>query len=1162
MNQLDIIVPVRNEKGNIEGLVRRIDSSLSKEGLSYSIIFIDDFSDDGTKKEIQRLTDTYPIAYYEKQGKIGKAFSILEGSRYSEAPLIAMIDGDLQYPPEALPEMYKIAKSKGVCVANRKKNSSSFLRKIGTEANKLIFERFLLGFSCDTQSGLKVFRRDIIKNLSEKDVTGWTLDMPLLAVARKMGFEIGTYEIAFEERKVGVSKVNFVKTAIEIALASIKLRFNQKEVFVFEGNSPVGAGYLYKGKRFITHNNLSPEKSAITTLTAWQKVFAAFLFSLLVNALTMNFLVSLIVLLGALTFLYFIDALFSAIILYKSLKAPPEIEITERELENLDDRTLPTYTIFCPLYKESKILPHFLKAIEALDWPKNRLDVMLLLEEDDDETRQAAQNLNLPEFVRVVVVPHSLPKTKPKACNYGLAFAKGEYAVIYDAEDRPDPKQLKKSYLGFQKAGSRVFCIQSKLNYYNPDQNLLTKFFTAEYSLWFDLILPGLQSIESTIPLGGTSNHFRTNDLRSVQGWDPFNVTEDCDLGARLFRQGYRTEIINSTTYEEANSKLKNWLRQRSRWIKGYMQTYFVHMRDPLRFLRQHGVQALIFQLIIGMRMVFIMINPLLWLATISYYTVNSLVGPTIESLFPAYVYYPAVFSLVFGNFMYVYAYMIGLSKRGHWHLVKYIFLIPFYWVLSSISAFMAAYQLVIKPHYWEKTEHGLHLAKKKEPEYEAEVSISITPSFEAPEWFKGLGGKLANLMDALKRNFIDLMELLYDVEFKNTPKKGKLRILVLNWRDIKHVWAGGAETYVHNLAREWVKEGHSVTLFSGWDGKNGRDEVIDGVNIIRRGGFYTVYLLAPLYYLLRFRGKFDVIVDGENGIPFFSPIWANIPKLLLIHHVHQEVHRTHLPFPFSYLAMFLEGVLMPAVYKNTKVVTVSESSKADIEKLGLSRGKDIDIVSPGVEMEKTYLGQKTANPSFLYLGRIRHYKNIDIAVKAFSEVVKTLPNATLDIVGEGESLGKIKKLVRNLELSQSVRIWGWVSDEERTRFLSQSWVSLQPSSFEGWGITVLEANACATPVIASDVKGLRDSVVDGETGILVPPKDVDAFANAMIGLVRDPERLTSFSKAAYKWSRNFEWKNAAGAFMNAVKKARSTKSKQERGVFTRRFATTLRSLF
>jgi cellulose synthase/poly-beta-1,6-N-acetylglucosamine synthase-like glycosyltransferase len=436
---------------------------------------------------------------------------------------------------------------------------------------------------------------------------------------------------------------------------------------------------------------------------------------LIVGAL-INPLQATIFVIALLTAIYFIDTLFSFFVLTKSLHFPPEISPSLEDLASLQDRNLPIYTILCPLYKEGKVLPHFVESVSALDWPKHKLDVQILLEEDDTETLAVAKKLNLPGHFRIIIVPDSNPRTKPKACNYGLAHAKGEYVVIYDAEDTPDPLQLKKSFFAFQNSADNVVCLQSKLNYYNPNHNLLTRLFTAEYSLWFDIILPGLQSIDTHIPLGGTSNHFKTSILKKLHAWDSFNVTEDCDLGVRLYQEGYKTAIVDSVTLEEANSNAKNWIRQRSRWIKGYLQTYLVHMRDPISFVKNHGIHALIFQLVIGMRMVFMVINPILWTMTILYFAAYQIFGPTIESLYPSFVFYFAVFSLIFGNFMYIYIYMIGAAKRGHWGVIKYVLLIPFYWVMASLAAVMAIYQLITKPHYWEKTNHGLHLSKDGSP--------------------------------------------------------------------------------------------------------------------------------------------------------------------------------------------------------------------------------------------------------------------------------------------------------------------------------------------------------------------------------------------------------------------------------------------------------------
>lgn len=1178
MADLDVIIPVYNEAESIDELVMRLKHSLDRENINYNLIFVDDNSTDNTRQIVNKhvinenshsngaqdgdLQFSYKHLNYHsgsrqtngrygqngypkvsrvklvgKRGKKGKAYSILEGARAGNAPYVAMIDGDLQYPPEALPELYKIAKTKGVAVAKRRINGISPLRKFGSYANILIFEKFLHGFDCDTQSGLKVFRREILESLSESEVTPWTLDMPLLAAGRDFGYEIGTAEIKFSDRKNGKSKVNFIKTAGEIAKSAVTLKLKNKKIQKFmpkNGNPYVGAGVTYKGKRFITHSHLPYEQSAITTLVAWQKIFLIGLLALLIAGFLINTISTVIVLISVLTITYFLDLVFGFTVLLKSLQNPPEVKIKDKEIKLLQDENLPIYTILCPLYKEEKILPQFISAIGALDWPKDKLDAILLLEEDDYETLEALGKIHLPSYFRLVKVPVSNPRTKPKACNYGFAHARGEYVVIYDAEDIPDPLQMKIAYIAFNKLSKEVVCLQSKLNYYNTNQNLLTRLFTSEYSLWFDLILPGLQSINTTIPLGGTSNHFKAKALRFLHGWDAFNVTEDCDLGTRLFKAGFKTAIIDSTTYEEASSRLVGWIKQRSRWIKGYFQTFLVHMRNPIEFYKQHGFHSFIFSLVIGMRMIFMLINPILWIATATYFIARPFVGTFIESLYPTPIYYIATTSLVFGNFLYFYYFMIGVAKRGNWEIMKYVFLMPFYWLMTSVASLVAVYQLIVKPHFWEKTEHGL--VQDKSTSLIPDVNVSLGFDFGFPiKAIRGVVSRASKPVWLLFKNALDFIGLLEPQDSENSVNKEKLRILVLNWRDTKHIWAGGAEKYLHELSKRWVKKGHSVTVFCGWDGNSARDENVEGVNVIRRGGFYTVYLFAFFYYLLKFRGKFDIVVDSENGIPFFTPLFINVPKVLLIHHVHQKVFREHLKRPFSDFAGFLESRAMPYFYKNPSIVTVSNSSKEDIVLRGWGTTENTEIVTPGIDSDLFNQGQKTGHPSFVYLGRLKPYKNIDLLIKAFAKIHSEYPDARLKIAGFGESLNSLKKLVKDLNLGGSVSFLGRVSDTERNILFAESWVAVQPSSIEGWGFTVIEANAAGTPVIASNVKGLRDSVVDGETGFLFPEGNLEKLIKSMEILLSDDFLREQLSQNAYLWSKRFNWASASNKFENVL---------------------------
>ena len=738
---VSVVIPTLNEAGNIESLARRLKRAFEDGTLAGEVIFVDDHSTDDTRQVIEKLQaeygETFPIALYMKQGKRGKAQSLIEGFGYARYETVVMIDADLQYPPEAIPAMAeKLSHGADIIVANRVLYDTNVMRSFLSKTFVFFFARLLHDLRCDSQSGLKVFRKKILREVI-LDPTPWTFDMEFLLSARNCGYVIDTADITFSDRYAGTSKLNPFSAIFEIGWSAIRLKWKGRPPMLIHPEnterSMLGAGVAHNRQRFVTHTTLHHKVSALRTFVPWQRNLIVSIILLLLAGLFINPLSTGIFVIALLTAVYFIDALFNLFLVMKSLKTPPEIVSSPKELIRMDESALPVYSVLCPLYKEAHMLKTFVAAMQDLDWPKNKLDVLLLLEENDQETIAAAEAMGLPEYVRIIIVPHSMPKTKPKACNYGLAYASGEYVVIYDAEDIPEPLQLKKSYLGFQKAHPSVRCLQAKLNYFNPHQNLLTRLFTAEYSLWFDVILPGLQSINTSIPLGGTSNHFRTKDLLELEGWDPFNVTEDCDLGVRIFKRGYKTAIIDSVTLEEANSDLKNWIRQRSRWIKGYMQTYLVHMRHPVAFLRENGWHALIFQLVVGGKIGFMFINPILWLATLSYFTLYAFVGPAIEALFPPAVFYMAVASLLFGNFLYLYYYMIGTAKREHYQVVKYIFFVPFYWILISTAAVVGLYQLIAKPHYWEKTVHGLHAKKSARTKRLTELSESF---FLGLPWF------------------------------------------------------------------------------------------------------------------------------------------------------------------------------------------------------------------------------------------------------------------------------------------------------------------------------------------------------------------------------------------------------------------------------------------
>jgi len=452
--------------------------------------------------------------------------------------------------------------------------------------------------------------------------------------------------------------------------------------------------------------NRDPNSSALTTFTTPQLVFFFLLLGCIAIGAVTHFKTVLTILNIILSTFFLVAIIFKLFLSLVGSRFELYQAVTKEELKHLHNDSLPIYTILLPVYKEDKLIKKLIWNLQSLDYPREKLDIKLLIEEDDSKTLNAVRDLDFPAVFEVVVVPFHMPKTKPKACNYGLHFARGKYLTIYDAEDIPDTDQLKKVVALFNKLPEHYICVQSALNYFNRNENFLTRMFTLEYSFWFDYMLPGLDTLDIPIPLGGTSNHFKVENLIELGAWDPFNVTEDADLGVRAYAKGYKVAIVNSTTYEEANNEPFNWIRQRSRWIKGYMQTYLVHMRNPVKLVRKIGWRGFLgFNFFVGATPLTFLVYPIL-LAIFLIYVVFDI--SSIKLLFPDWVLFISIFNLMVGNILMIYVNMIAVFKRRFYELILFAIANPIYWLMHSIAAYKGLYQLIVKPFYWEKTNHGL----------------------------------------------------------------------------------------------------------------------------------------------------------------------------------------------------------------------------------------------------------------------------------------------------------------------------------------------------------------------------------------------------------------------------------------------------------------------
>jgi hypothetical protein len=388
----------------------------------------------------------------------------------------------------------------------------------------------------------------------------------------------------------------------------------------------------------------------------------------------------------------------------------------------LSARELPIYTVIVALYREAPSVEALMRALDRLDYPREKLDIKIVVEPDDPQTRaaiaQARARRGPRSNLQVIVAPRSGPRTKPKALNCALPFAHGSFVSVYDAEDHPDPGQLRAALEAFRRGGPDVVCAQAALCIDNRRESWLARMFGVEYAGQFDAFLPGLAALGLPLPLGGTSNHFRTEVLREVGGWDPYNVTEDADLGMRLARFGYSAVTFDSTTYEEAPVRFTPWLRQRTRWMKGWLQTWAVHMREPRKLWHEAGARGwLTLNLMVGGNVLTALVHPLLLAGVV--FHLGTLDGWSAFALPEGRLAPLHAVAIAAGYGATAIVGLIGLARRGRLADGWVLLLTPIYWLWLSCAAWRAVAQLITDPYRWEKTDHG---AARRDPASRTEI--------------------------------------------------------------------------------------------------------------------------------------------------------------------------------------------------------------------------------------------------------------------------------------------------------------------------------------------------------------------------------------------------------------------------------------------------------
>lgn len=462
----------------------------------------------------------------------------------------------------------------------------------------------------------------------------------------------------------------------------------------------------------IAVNGLSqrhPEMSARIVANAWQGIVVGVLVSVLPVGIVLAPMLVLTLMHAFATLFFF------ACVVLRFLAAVAVGPAKRKRAPALPAGNVPTYSVLIALYKEANIVPDLLTALDRIVWPRERLEIKLVCEADDHETLAAIHARPLPPHIEVVEVPDVGPRTKPKALSYALPMTSGELVVLYDAEDWPDPMQLAEAWAKFQACGPEVAVLQAPLEISNAPESKVARMFAFEYRALFHGLLPFLARHRFLLPLGGTSNHFRREALEAVGGWDPFNVTEDADLGLRLARFGYRSDVLTLPTYEKAPRTVRVWVPQRTRWFKGWAQSWLVHMRRPMRLARDLGFRSfLLAQVLFAGMLASALLHPVL-LATFLVVVVRLQLGMTTERPFPALMAVD-VLNVTFGYLAFLLLGWRALSteqKLGFW---KVVLLTPVYWVMMSWAGWRAIWQLWRQPFKWEKTPHEEMAASAARP--------------------------------------------------------------------------------------------------------------------------------------------------------------------------------------------------------------------------------------------------------------------------------------------------------------------------------------------------------------------------------------------------------------------------------------------------------------
>lgn len=709
---VSVIVPLDGDRPVPPAFFARLGATMVASGRPFEIIVIDDHSKVSPEQQILALPQEYQVRYFQKRGARGRSVSLKEGVDQALGSTIVLIDPDLRYSPEAVPDMVAALETCDVAVADRHHVGSSFFYALSSRLYRLVFGRIILSVNADVRSGLKAFKRSQLESLrfDPEAQLAWGFDAFLLYHARRVGWKVGEVRVAYGGgKKTRAFNGFYERTRVAFGIIGLRIMHGVRMVvpFLFP---PSPIDYFSAG--FTNINDylfLTPTQSAKGHITKETVSLIMFLLLMLVLVgMYLHYSVGLPLLRFFAAFiscLYLTILTFKVLMLGRSVRANARV-ITQADLDALSYDELPVVSVFIPLYHENEIIPQIFRYITDFDYPQDKLDIIFILESTDTETAKAFIDMHPPAHFKALLSPDVEPKTKPKAMNVAFKEARGDVLVIFDAEVLPERDQIKRAVATFKRFPEAKY-LHTRMDVYNAEENWITKLYTAEFCYFYHYLMPGLIESKYPVPISGHSTYFRKEVIEKVGAWDAYNVAEDCDIGIRIYRKGFGSgAMLDSHTWEQSTTTIPTWVRQRTRWIQGFIQTSMVQLRYPLLLKRELGSwkNFLVFLFLVPGNVVLNMLNMFQWVMFIIWNTTHA---PFLQVAYSGIVLYLATTCFLVGNFLFTFFSMYGLYERKHFRIVPWATLSFAYWIMLGIATFRAALHLFLHPHKWDHTKHS-----------------------------------------------------------------------------------------------------------------------------------------------------------------------------------------------------------------------------------------------------------------------------------------------------------------------------------------------------------------------------------------------------------------------------------------------------------------------